>query len=244
MPSHLFGLIGLCLTCPYKQHCFCKNLLNRSSTEIESSPIKNVALLAKQYLYRQGDMNEALFILREGWIMLTRHSEDGKRHVFRSILPGELIGFQNQLRGPTNYSAIALINSIVCRISNIVDLFSIRPELGLCLASALACDMKLTEMYLYNIAHRSAQERLAFMILELHHRLSLRGLNNGYSFKFPLNQDDIADTLGLTVVHINRSLQAFKEKGLLQINKRELIILNYTAISSLAGTDFKIFPPL
>ncbi len=40
-------------------------------------------------------MNEGLFVLREGWLILTRHSEDGKRQVVRSILPGELIGFKN-----------------------------------------------------------------------------------------------------------------------------------------------------
>jgi CRP-like cAMP-binding protein len=102
----------------------------------------------------------------------------------------------------------------------------------------------LTEMYLYNIAHRNAQEKIAFMILELHHRLNLRGLNEGYLIKFPLKQEDIADTLGLTVVHVNRSLHAFREAGWLQVNKRELIILNYTAIYSLVDTEFKFFTPL
>ena len=244
MSSHSFGLIGLCLTCPYQQHCFCRNLLNTSSSEFEVHSLKNINLLAKQYLYYQGDMNEELFVLREGWLLLTRHSEDGKRQVVRSILPGELIGFKKELRGPNTYSAIALINSVVCKIPNIIDLFSTRPELGLCLASALACDMMLTEMYLYNIAHRNAQEKIAFMILELHHRLNLRGLNEGYLIKFPLKQEDIADTLGLTVVHVNRSLHTFRQAGWLQVTKRELIILNYTAIYSLVGTEFKFFTPL
>ena len=95
MSSHSFGLIGICLTCPYQQHCFCRNLLNTSTPEFEVHSLKNITLLAKQYLYYQGDMNEGLFVLREGWLILTRHSEDGKRQVVRSILPGELIGFKN-----------------------------------------------------------------------------------------------------------------------------------------------------
>jgi CRP/FNR family transcriptional regulator len=172
--------------------------------------------------------------------MLDRLSEDGKRQVFRSVLPGDLLGFQQHLQGPAIYSAIALVDSVVCRIPNIARLCSTQPELGLNLASAAACDMMLTEMYLTNITHRSARERIAFMVLELYHRLRLRGLNDGYSIQFPLKQEDIADTLGLTTVHVNRTLHAFKDEGLLQIHKHELTILDYTGIYSLVGSAFEI----
>ena len=98
--------------------------------------------------------------------MLTRLSDEGKRQVFRSVLPGELLGFQQHLNGPAIYSAIALLDSLVCRVPNIVRLCSTQPELCLSLASAEACDIMLTEMYLTNVAQRSARERIAFMVLE------------------------------------------------------------------------------
>jgi len=241
LPSN--GSRGLCYTCPNRHFHFCKSLLNISSTDFDAHAVKNLAFTAKQYLYHQGDMNHELFVLREGWIMLTRLSDDGKRQVFRSILPGELLGFQQHLHGPAIYSAIALLDSVVCKVPNIIRLCSTQSEIGLSLAAAAACDMMLTEMYLTNITHRSARERIAFMVLELYHRLRRRGLNKGYSILFPLKQEDIADTLGLTTIHINRTLHAFKDEGLLEIHKHELTILDYDALCSLVGSELEILAP-
>jgi len=234
------GSKGLCYTNPDRHCCFCKNLLNSSSSEFDVYAVKHLAITAKQYLYRQGDMNHELFVLREGWVMLTRLSEDGKRQVFRSVLPGELLGFQQHLHGPAIYSAIALLDSIVCRVPNIVRVCSTQPEFGLSLASAEACDMMLTEMYLANITHRNARERIAFMVLELYHRLRRLGLNKGYSIQFPLKQEDIADTLGLTTIHVNRTLHTLKNEGLLEIHKHELTIMDYDALYTLVGSEFEI----
>ena len=185
-------------------------------------------------------MNHELFVLRDGWVMLTRLSYDGKRQVFRSVLPGELLGFQQHLQGPAIYSATALMDSVVCRVPNIVRLCSRQPEVGLSLAMAEACNMMLTERYLTSITRGSARERIAFMVLELYHRLRLRGLNRSYSIHFPLKQEDIADTLGLSAVHVNRTLHVFKDEGMLEIHKHELSILDYEALCILAGSEFEI----
>ena len=82
------------------------------------------------------------------------------------------------------------------------------------------------------------------MVLELYHRLRLRGLNRSYSIQFPLKQEDIADTLGLSTIHVNRTLHAFKEEGLLAIHKHELTILDYEALFTLAGSEFEILAPM
>ena len=169
--------------------------------------------------------------------MLTRLSSDGKRQVFRSVLPGELLGFQQHLHSPAIYSAIALLDSVVCKVPNILTICSSRPEFGLSLAQLEACDMMLTEMYLTNIAHHSARERITFMVLELYHRLRRRDLNRGYTIQFPFKQEDIADTLGLTTVHVNRTLHALRDEGLLEIHKHELTILDYDALCTLAGSE-------
>jgi len=232
------GSKGLCHTCS-NRHCgFCKNLLNSSSTEFDAHAVKNLSFAAKQFLYHQGDINQELFILREGWVMLSRISSDGKRQVFRSVLPGELLGFQQRFHDPAIYSAIALLDSVVCRIPNIVSLCATQPELALGLASAAACDMMLTEKYLTHITHRSAREKIAFMVLELYHRLQQCGLNREYTIQFPLKQEDIADTLGLTTIHVNRMLHDFRNNGLLEIYKHELTILNYRALCTLGGASF------
>ena len=163
---------GLCYSCPNRECCFCKKLLNIPATEFDAHAVKYLAFTAKHYLYHQGDMSHDFFVLREGWVMLTRLSSDGNRQVFRSVLPGELLGFQQHLLGPAIYSATALMDSVVCRVPNIVGLCSKQPELGLSIARAEACDMMLTERYLTSITQGSARKRIAFMVLELYHRLT------------------------------------------------------------------------
>jgi CRP/FNR family transcriptional regulator len=218
-------------------------LLNISSIEFYAYSVRSKAFSAKRYLFHQGEMSQELYVLREGWVMLARLSGDGNRQVFRSVLPGELLGFQQHLKGPAIYSAIALLDSVVCRVPNMERLYSTQPELALSLASSEACDMMLTELYLTNVTHRSARERIAFMVLELYHRLRLRGLNNGYTIQFPLKQEDIADTLGLTAIHVNRTLHAFRDEGLMEINKHELTILDYDGLCSLVGYEFETLAP-
>jgi CRP/FNR family transcriptional regulator, anaerobic regulatory protein len=231
--------IGLCYSCPNRHFRFCNSLLNCSSGEFDIHAVKPLSVPAKQFLYHQGEMNQALFILREGWFMLSRLSEDGKRQVFRIVLPGELLGFQLHLHDHATYSAIALVDSVVCRIPNIASLCATQPALTLCLASAIAGDMMLTEKYLTHITHRTARERIAFMVLELYHRLRRRQLNQRHSIHFPLKQEDIADMLGLTAIHVNRTLHALKEENLLDIHNHELTILNYNALCRLVVSEFE-----
>ena len=154
--------------------------------------------------------------MREGWILLTNITEEGKRQIIRSVLPGDLLGVQPDLHGPAIYSAIALQNSIICCIPDFLKICSLHPELALKLVQAKACKTTLAELYMASIGHRNAREKVAFMTLELYQRLRYRGLNNGYTVPFPLRQKDIADTLGLTSVHVNRTLHKLEKENLLR----------------------------
>ena len=171
--------------------------------------------------------------------MLSRLSKDGTRQVLRSVLPGDFLGFQPDLKGPHIDSAIALSDSVICAVPDIVKICRAQPELALRLAWVGACDMTRTETYLASIAHRSARKRIAFMVLELYQRLRLRGLNHGYTVQFPLLQEDIADSLGLTTVHVSRTLKTLSKDGLLKIKKHELTILNYDALYAMVGSQLE-----
>ena len=205
----------------------------------ETHSPRQFSLPAKKYLFHQGDPMREAFVLREGWIQLTRVSENGDRTVFRPVLPGELLGFQPDVKGPAIYSAVAALDSVVCDIPNLETMCLSEPKLAMRVAWVAACDMVLTEMYLSNIAHRSAGDRIAFMALELYRRLELRGMNQGYSIQFPLTQKDIADTLGLTAIHVNRALHTLHKEAILKTHNHKLTILDYDKLCALVGSDFE-----
>ncbi len=160
--------------------------------------------------------------MREGWILLTKITELGQRQIIRSVLPGDVVGLQPDISTPAIYSAIALQDSIVCSIPDLLKMCSQYPEIALKLVWSEACETALSELYMANIAHRDAREKVAFMALELYLRLKFRGLNNGYIIPFPLNQGDIADTLGLTTIHVSRTLHKLREENLLSLEKHQL----------------------
>lgn len=216
-------------------------MLRIIDNEFDAHIIKQKTLIAKEYLFRQGQFFDGLYILQSGWMLLTRDDDNGKRQVFRSILPGEVLGFQPDHHGPSIYSAITVMDSLVCTLPSAVQLCSKHPDLAMRLAWVSACDMLLTEMYLAKISQHSASERIAFMVLELFRRLKQRGLNNNYTVPFPLKQEDIADMLGLTTIHVNRTLHALKEQGLFSINHHVLTILDYEALCSLVGPELDMY---
>ena len=236
MYSHSNEANRICHTCPIRRSGLCPTLLKVLSEQLDTQSIRHITLPVKRYLYRQGEINYETYVLRKGWILVTRTLKDGKRQVFRSVLPGDFFGFQPDLKGPSIYSAITLTDCVICVVPNLVNLCRFQPELALRLAWLSACDMALMEMYLASIAQRNARERISFMALELYMRMKLRGLNRGYTIQFPLLQEDIADALGLTTIHVNRTLHSLREDKLLKIEKHELTILDYDELFSLVGS--------
>lgn len=231
--------IVFCSNCPRNHFGVCPVILKILTQESEFHSPKPFPLPAKQYLYQQGEQRHGLYILREGWVLLTRVTEQGKRQIIRSVLPGDILGIQPDLHGPAVYSAIALLDSVVCSAPDLLKMSTDHPELALKLVWAEACETTLSELYMANIAHRDAREKIAFMALELYQRLKFRGLNNGNIIPFPLKQVDIADTLGLTTIHVNRTLQKLQQENLISLHKNELTILDYEKLYALVGLELK-----
>ena len=86
-----------------------------------------------------------------------------------------------------------------------------------------------------DLGRRTADERLARLILRLMKRLAKRGMVQGQTMEFPLRQHQIADATGLTPVHVSRVLGNFRRKGLIEINGRSLTILNATELNRVAN---------
>ena len=231
--------LSYCSACSMRHFGLCPALLKILSEQLNAHSPRHFALPAKKYLYQQGGPRNGNYILKDGWILLSRITDDGTRQVLRPVLPGDFLGFHPEMKGSHIESAMALADSVICVVPDLLQICRTHPELALRLTWLGACDMILTETYLANIAHRSARDRIAFMALELLLRLKMRGLNRGNTIHFPLLQEDIADALGLTTIHVNRTLKALRKDGLLTIEKHELTLLDYDAIFAMVGSQLE-----
>ena len=103
--------------------------------------------------------------------------------------------------------------------------------------SALVDEATLRE-WLVNIGRRPAEQRIGHLLCELLMRLETVGLTNGNHYELPITQADVAETMGLTLVHVNRVLQRLRASGLITLANRQLVINDVQALK-----EFSEFNP-
>ncbi|MFZ5672604.1 MAG: Crp/Fnr family transcriptional regulator [Pseudomonadota bacterium] len=171
-------------------------------------------------LLREGEIIANPRYILSGWALRTRYLSDGRRQIFGFVLPGDAIGLCERDR------PLAATNIIACTPVTLCDATAVRSVcLGVSggfpqITHAHQLANALDEVYLLNqiirIGRQTAYERLVHLILELHARCLMAGLCDETSFEMPLTQEMLADTLGLSIVHVNRTLQALRREQLIE----------------------------
>lgn len=153
-------------------------------------------------------------ILRTGWAGRVRHFSDGRRQILGLLLPGDLIGIRRQRHPVAATTIVALTDVTVCSAP---DAIAVGDELN----EAYAISGALEEFYWFRqivrLGRMTASDRILDWLLELRERLALADLLMGEYFPMPLTQEAIADTLGLTNVHVNRTLQALRRQRIIEL---------------------------
>jgi|SRR5580692_103428 CRP-like cAMP-binding protein len=187
----------------------------------------------------EGRKYDALFVLFEGFAIRYRILHNGGRQILNIALPGDFIGFPGCFFESALYSATALTDTVISPIpySRLIFLFDCHPRLATKIFWSFACEAAMYAEHLIDVGRRSALERVAHFLLELHARLQMIGLADEESYPMPLTQELISDALGLSVPHVNRTLRQLREDQLLVIEDQRVIIKDIEALSALAGFE-------
>jgi CRP-like cAMP-binding protein len=119
----------------------------------------------------------------------------------------------------------------------VIDIVANHPRLGAALWwSALQEDAMLHER-IVALGRRNAQGRIAYLLCELFWRQKAIGMVGDHAIRLPLTQAELADTLGLTAVHVNRMLQALRRKNFITLHGQRLVLRNVDELQDLAGFD-------
>ncbi|HEX9645933.1 MAG TPA: Crp/Fnr family transcriptional regulator [Alphaproteobacteria bacterium] len=233
-------LASPCSACPVRDWALCQALPEGDLAVVERFMTGHRTLSPGTDFYHQGEPSEELFTVLEGWGFQYRLLEDGRRQIVRVLLPGDFVGFQPDLFAPVAHSAQALTEMRLCIFprQNLLDLFRDQPQLALRLTWMLARDDSRAQDWLVNVGRRSARERVAHLLLELYYRVRMRAEEPlGSSIPLPLTQEHIGDALGLTSVHVNRTLRDLRQSGLLVVSNRVLNIVDPDGLAEVAGFD-------
>lgn len=202
-----------------------------ATAAIERAAARSRRVERRAEVFREGqDMHGGLLLL-EGWTARIRQLPDGRRQLVSFGLPGDLLGYC-QFDGARASSTMAAVTVVtICHLPD--------PTLSPALTRAFAISRALDEAYL--IAHvtrlgrLNAHERLIDFLLELYERLEPCGLAEAGRFLIPLTQEAIADALGLTPVHLNRTLQEARRNGEVTWTGREVTLHDPDAAAVAVG---------
>lgn len=229
-----------CRGCGVRNDAICAPLSDDEIGVVEKFKTGNRRIVAGADLYCQDQSSDELYTLLDGWVYLYQILEDGRRQIFDFALPGAFLGFQPELSALPSHSAQCLTDIAVCVFprERLLDMFRAHPELALRMVWISARDGALAREHLTNVGRRSARERVAHLLLELFYRVT-RGdpSPENHSVDLSLTQEHIADALGLTTVHVNRTLRALREADLLAMRGCTLSVVNPAALAEMAGFD-------
>lgn len=165
----------------------------------------------------QGDEYRNLCFVRDGYAIRYRLLRNGKRQILNVILPGDVIGFPVSFFDRVIYSVVAVsgLTYNICRLESYVQLCYKRPQFGLALSWLMAQEAATYAEHLVGLGRRTPTERLAQFLLEIHARLLDVGRADQTGFDLPFSQEIMADVLGLSVPHLNRTIQQLRSDGLI-----------------------------
>lgn len=177
-----------------------------------------------------------LYTLYSGWAFRYKELADGRRQILGFALPGDLIGLQGTIFGKSAYGAVALTRVELCVIPRrrLSRLFEQSPEMAYEVTWLGARSEAIVDESLLTVGRRGAAERIAALICSLYKRAEPLGLVVNGALELPLTQQHIADALGLSLVHTNKTLARLKTQGLYSIAGGRLIVRNLRGLSRFA----------
>lgn len=194
---------------------------------------------AGSLLVSEKQIDSDAHVLLSGWAFRFRVFEDGRRQISRLFLPGDFIGLHSGLLGIPEQPIAALTNVQLAKfnVHNFVDRLQSSPGLWLSVLWSDSRDRLIAEERIASIGRRSAYQRIAHIFIELYMRLELIGAASDDVFTSPLTQDHWADLLGLTSIHVNRTLRQLKRDGLISIRGRTIRLLSRQRLATVADFD-------
>jgi CRP-like cAMP-binding protein len=189
-------------------------------------------------LIAEGDKPEAVFMLLEGWAFRYKHLVEGGRQIMAYLVPGDLCHVRFFLFEEMDHSIGLLSDARVAKIpaAEMLDVMDRYPRIERALMWATLVDESTLREWLLNIGQRDALQRISHLFCELCVRLNVVKLvEDNKTFALPLTQAELADTTGMTTVHVNRSLQRLRQDGLISTKEGKLTILDFKRLAKIGG---------
>ncbi|MCK0195891.1 Crp/Fnr family transcriptional regulator [Ancylobacter sp. 6x-1] len=226
-----------CFECPLRRRRAFKPKTETEVGFLDALKRDHLSVPPGTELIQQGQEDADLYTLFSGWAFRFKTLPDGRRQILHFLLPGDFIGLQGAMFDASLHGVETLTDAEFCVFPRrrVWSLFEQVPQLAFEVSWLGAHEESMVDENLVSVGLRNAGERVAALILMLHRRcrtLDLVAPDN--SIPFPLNQGHIADALGLSLVHTNKTIARLRRLGLFAQSNGRLTLLNPKVMERLA----------
>jgi len=165
----------------------------------------------------EGSHSAHLYTVLSGWAFRYKLLSDGRRQILNYLMPGDLIGLQGSVMGEMQHSVEALSPMLLCVFEReyLHELYRNHPGLAYDITWIASREERMLDENLLSIGRRSAIERAAYLIAFIGSRAKVVGLNGKSPVQIPITQQHVADTLGLSLVHTNKTIRKLMDRKLI-----------------------------
>ncbi len=225
-----------CFECALRACGFFRPVSENELAVINDIKRDHLTVPAGTQIIRAGQDSPELYTLYAGWAFRFKTLPDGRRQILNFLLPGDLLGLQAAMFDAAQHGIETLTDVELCLLprQKIWHLFGQMPELAFDVAWLGAREESRVDENLLSAGRRSAAERIAALILILYRRAEALALTEDRTFAFPLSQQHIADALGLSLVHTNKTLARLRRMGMFTQANGSLTLTNLRILERVA----------
>lgn len=216
-----------CTQCPLQDCSGLRKLDERQLAYMTEFKAGEVRLDRGEILIEQETETRHLYTVLEGVLMRYRTLEDGRRQIVNFMFPGDLAGLQGAFEEPASHTIETLLDSRLCvfKRGDFSQLVGQHPRLGYDLVWLAAKEERALEEHIVALGQRSARERLTYLAVWLLDRALATGVSASDNIlHLSITQTQIADMLGLSLVHTNRTVRQLEREGLVIWKNREICV--------------------
>lgn len=226
-----------CSECPLRSRKTFRSFTAEELRFVETFKVGEIVREPGQTIVTEGENSKHLYTVLSGWVMKHKSLEDGRRQIINYAFPGDLLGLQGAVFGKMQHSAEALSAVTLCVFdkSKLWSLYEHHQGLGFDITWLAAHEKSILADFLVSVGQRTASERIAFLLVSLYRRAQQCGLVVKNAIQLPLTQEHIADTIGFSLVHTNRSLSRLRRDNFFDWQGTTFTMLNEDALVKFAS---------
>jgi CRP-like cAMP-binding protein len=214
-------------------------LSDEDQAAILALPVSSRKLEKHGFVVREGDKPTHCCLLVSGFAIRTKIVGDGARQIVNIHIGGDMLDLQNSMLGVADHNVQALtpIEAAFIPREALVELAFSRPAVGKALWVETLVEGAIQREWVANVGRRNATQRVAHLLCEFAYRLDAVGMGKECNYELPMTQEQLADTTGLTPVHVNRTLKRLDESGITRRSRRSVVIADFQALAEIG--DFR-----